>query len=115
VVARTLEGALWKTDFVGRWSPEDGCEKKTNDQFLVILNGCLEEALPSVRERLRRMLASVAIEWWGERRSVPISIGQATAQPGDNIEALMGRAQESLHSASAGHARAASGSQSSGS
>ena len=39
VVARSLENALWTTDFVGRWS---------DDQFLVILNGCREEALPSV-------------------------------------------------------------------
>ena len=109
VVARTLEAALWKTDFVGRWS---------DDQFLVILNGCREEALYSVRERLRHMLASNAIEWWGERRSLPISIGQATAQTADTVESLMERAQKSLAAASAGNARAAtapSGTQSSGS
>lgn len=91
VVARTLEGALWKTDFVGRWS---------NDQFLVILSGCREEALQSVRERIRRMLANDSIEWWGERRSLPVSIGQATAQTGDNLESLMDRAQKSLTAAS---------------
>ncbi len=108
VIARTLEGALWKTDFVGRWS---------DDQFLVILNGCREDALNSVRERVRHMLANDAIEWWGERRSLPVSIGQATAQPGDTIEALMHRAQISLTSASAGrtHAAAGGGSQSCGS
>jgi diguanylate cyclase (GGDEF)-like protein/PAS domain S-box-containing protein len=106
VVARTLEGALWKTDFVGRW---------TDDQFLVILNGCREEALYSVRERIRRMLANDSIEWWGERRSLPVSVGQGTAQPGDSIESLMDRAQKSLDAASAGHTRAASASQSPGS
>lgn len=87
VVARTLEGTLWRTDFVGRWS---------DDQFLVILNGCREDALYSVRERLRRMLANDAIEWWGERRSLVISIGQATAQSGDTIESLLERLQKSL-------------------
>jgi diguanylate cyclase (GGDEF)-like protein/PAS domain S-box-containing protein len=107
VVARTLEGALWRTDFVGRWS---------DDQFLVILNGCGEEALRSVRERVRRMLASDGIEWWGERRSLPVSIGQATVQADDTVESLIGRAQESLAAAWAGHARAAaSGAASSGS
>jgi diguanylate cyclase (GGDEF)-like protein/PAS domain S-box-containing protein len=98
VVAHTLESALWKTDFVGRWS---------DDQFLVILNGCREEALHSVRERIRRMLATDGIEWWGERRSLPVSIGQATAQPGDTIELLMERTQKSLDAAPTARARTA--------
>ncbi len=97
VVARTLEGALWKSDFVGRWS---------DNQFLVILNGCREEALFSVRERVRRMLSNDSIEWWGERRSLPVSIGHATVQPADSSESLIARAQQSLESASAGQARA---------
>lgn len=97
-VGRTLEGALWKTDFVGRWS---------DDEFLVILIGCREDALHSVRERIRHMLASDAIEWWGERRSVPALIGQATAEPGDTIEAITERAQKSLAPGLAGRAFAA--------
>jgi diguanylate cyclase (GGDEF)-like protein/PAS domain S-box-containing protein len=92
VVARTLENALWRTDFVGRWS---------DDQFLVILNGCQEEALYTVRERVRRMLNSDAIEWWGERRSLPLAMGYATPQPGDTVEFLMERVQKSLDAASA--------------
>jgi diguanylate cyclase (GGDEF)-like protein/PAS domain S-box-containing protein len=105
VVARTLEGALWKTDFVGRWS---------DDVFLVILNSCRENALHSVRERIRHMLAGDAIEWWGEKRSLPLWIGQATAQAGDTVEALVERAQNSLSAGSLGRpqtASAASGSQ----
>jgi diguanylate cyclase (GGDEF)-like protein/PAS domain S-box-containing protein len=98
VVARTLEGALWKTDFVGRWS---------EDQFVVILNGCREDALQSVRERIRRMLAGNAIDWWGERRSLPILIGQATAQSGDTLEGLIERAEKSLAEASAERSAAA--------
>lgn len=106
-IAHTLEGALWKSDFVGRWS---------DDQFLLILNGCREEALHSVRERLRRMLANDAIEWWGERRSLPVSIGLANAAAGDAVEGLLERAQRSLAAASAWRAGAAAqGSSSSGS
>jgi diguanylate cyclase (GGDEF)-like protein/PAS domain S-box-containing protein len=116
VVARTLQGALWRTDFVGRWANDQKTgDLRTDDQFLVILNGCREEALYSVRERLRRMLASAAIEWWGERRSLPVSIGQATAQSGDTIETLMARAQHSLPAALPGQDHAGSGNQSSGS
>lgn len=100
VAARTLEGSLWKTDFVGRWS---------DDQFLVILNGCREDGLGSVRERLRHMMANNAIEWWGERRSLPVFIGQAMAQAGDTIESLMARAQKSLDAASPAQSRSAAG------
>ena len=107
MVARTLECALWKTDFVGRWS--DG-------QFLVVLNECNQESLHSVRERVRRLLANDAIEWWGERRSLPVSIGHASAQTGDTIGSLMERVQSSLAAASVGRAcGTSSGSQSSGS
>jgi diguanylate cyclase (GGDEF)-like protein/PAS domain S-box-containing protein len=106
-MAHTLGGALWKSDCAGRWS---------DDQFLLILNGCREDALHLVRERLRRMLADDAIEWWGERRSLPVSIGTAKAAEGDSIEALLARLQESLASASAWRAGAAAqGSSSSGS
>jgi diguanylate cyclase (GGDEF)-like protein len=100
VIGRTLQGSLWKTDVVGRWS---------DDQFLVIVNGCSDEALRSVGERVRHMLTSNGIEWWGERRSLPVSIGQAAAQPGDTIELLMERVQKSVAAASAMRARAAAG------
>jgi diguanylate cyclase (GGDEF)-like protein len=98
VVARSLRGTLWITDFVGRWS---------DDQFLAIVNGCREEALHSVRERVSRMVANDKIEWWGERWSLPISIGQGTVQAGDTVEALMERAQKSLDTASAWRSRSA--------
>jgi len=92
LVARTLEYAVWATDFVGRWGA---------DEFLVILNGCRDEALQSVRERVRRMLANDGIEWWGERHSLPVSIGQASGEAGDSIESLLSRLEQSLKAASA--------------
>jgi diguanylate cyclase (GGDEF)-like protein/PAS domain S-box-containing protein len=92
VVARTLESALWVTDSIGRWS---------EDQFLIILSGCTEQALPVVRERIRHMLAGEGIEWWGERRSLPTSIGEALPQADDSPESLINRAQMSLEAASA--------------
>jgi diguanylate cyclase (GGDEF)-like protein len=99
VVARSLEGSLWTTDFIGRWS---------DDQFLVILNGCREEAVQAVRERVRRILAGDGIEWWGERRTLPVSIGQASAQPDDTVESLIERAQKSMETAAAWRANEAS-------
>ena len=87
MVARDLENTLWKTDFVGRWS---------EDQFLAILCGCAAEALHVVEARVRRLLANDRIEWWGERRSLPVWIGYATVRPGDSIESILERAQQRL-------------------
>ena len=92
VVARTLESNLWITDFIGRWS---------DDQFLVILSGCREESIAVVRERIRRTLAGEGIEWWGERRSLPVSIGETIVEQGDTAESVIERAQRSLESVSA--------------
>ena len=97
VVARTLESALWITDFVGRW---------TEEQFLVILSGCREDTLGVVRERIRRTLAGEGIEWWGERRSLPVAIGEASIQPEESLESIVERTQKSLEAASAGQVRA---------
>jgi len=106
VVARTIEGALEDADFLGRWS---------DDHFLVILTGCEPESLTALRERLRHSLAGESIEWWGERHSLPISIGQAAAESGDSVESILDRANKSLAAASAWRTSAAAGSSSSGS
>jgi diguanylate cyclase (GGDEF)-like protein len=92
VVARTLESTLWVTDYIGRWG---------EDQFIVVLSGCTAEDLPAVRERIRRMLSREGIEWWGERHSLPTSIGEAVPQDGDSLESIIQRAERSLESASA--------------
>jgi diguanylate cyclase (GGDEF)-like protein len=87
MVAHDLENTLWRTDFVGRWS---------DDQFLVILSGCAEKALQSILGRVRRILANDRIEWWGERRSLPVRIGNATVQADESLEALLERAHNSM-------------------
>src|ERR1700751_3102518 len=91
VVARSLASDLWRTDIVGRWA---------EDEFLAILKDCREESLPGGRERLGRMRPNDSIEWRGERRSLPVFIGEASAQAEDTIELIMERAQKSLDQAS---------------
>jgi len=92
VVARTIEGTLWRTDFIGRWA---------DDQFLVVLNGCREDALHSVRDRLSWRVANDSIEWWGERRSLPVSVGCAMAQSDEELPSVLERVEKSLGNASA--------------
>jgi diguanylate cyclase (GGDEF)-like protein/PAS domain S-box-containing protein len=91
MVAHTLELAVWRTDHVGRW---------TDDQFLVILNGCSGDSLRAVGERIGRMLASDGIEWWGEKRSLSVSIGHAAARPGDSGESMLERARQTMKTVS---------------
>jgi diguanylate cyclase (GGDEF)-like protein len=91
VVARSLASDLWRTDIVGRWA---------DDEFLVLLNGCRGDGLPAVCQRLSRMLANDSIEWWGERRSLPVAIGEAIALPGESIESILAHTQRSLDQAS---------------
>jgi diguanylate cyclase (GGDEF)-like protein/PAS domain S-box-containing protein len=95
VMARTLESCLSSCDLLGRWSEE---------QFVVLVNGCQDESADTLRERLRRILAGQAIEWWGERRSLPVFIGASAPQAGDTVQTLLQRAQTSLDAAMApGH------------
>jgi diguanylate cyclase (GGDEF)-like protein/PAS domain S-box-containing protein len=87
VMARTLKGTVWPTDFVGRWS---------EGQFLVILSGCRETALQVCSEHMLKMMASATIQWWGEELSVTVSIGRAGAAYGDTIDSLLQRARHGL-------------------
>jgi diguanylate cyclase (GGDEF)-like protein len=86
-IAQTLENALWKTDLVGRWS---------DDRLLAILNGCTENAVQSICRRLSTMLADEGIEWWGELRSLAVSVGQASARSEDTLDLILLRAEHSL-------------------
>lgn len=90
VIARTLESCLSNCDLLGRWSEE---------QFLVLVNGCQDESAETLRERLRRILAGQAIEWWGERRSLPVFIGASTPEAGDTMHTVLQRVQTSLEAA----------------
>jgi diguanylate cyclase (GGDEF)-like protein/PAS domain S-box-containing protein len=87
VLARTLRNTVWPTDFVGTWS---------EGHFLVILIGCGEVALQVVSERMVEMMGSATITWWGKELPVAVSIGCTAALPGDTVESLLQRAQQSL-------------------
>jgi diguanylate cyclase (GGDEF)-like protein/PAS domain S-box-containing protein len=97
VLARTLRNAVWPTDFVGRWG---------ENQFLVILDGCGEDALQTVIDRMRRMMSNASIVWWGEELRVTIWIGYASAVAGDTVESIVQRAQQGLGQSRASHAQA---------
>jgi diguanylate cyclase (GGDEF)-like protein/PAS domain S-box-containing protein len=87
VLARSLRNTVWPTDFVGRWN---------ENQYLVILCGCGEDALQAVVGRMRRMMSNATIVWWGEELAVRISIGHAYSVAKDTIASILQRAQQGL-------------------
>jgi len=87
LMVRTIESCLWVSDVVGRWS---------DDQFLVLVDGNREEGREALRGRIRRTLAAEGIEWWGERRSLPVVIVATTAETGDGVESILQRLQRLL-------------------
>ena len=87
LMVRTVESCLWISDVVGRWS---------DDQFLLLVDGHREEGLEPLRARIRRMLAAEGIEWWGERRSLPVLIVATAAESGDTVESIVQRLHKLL-------------------
>jgi GGDEF domain-containing protein len=58
VVGQTLENSLRPTDFPGRWR---------ESQFLAILTECNGMEVERAADRLRRMVGTSKIVWWGHR------------------------------------------------
>ncbi len=87
VIAQSVENCVRPTDLVGRWH---------NNQFIAVLLECKESEVALVGERVRRMIGRSEIEWWGDRFSVTSPLGGAGCRMGDEVEALVARAEKSL-------------------
>jgi diguanylate cyclase (GGDEF)-like protein/PAS domain S-box-containing protein len=87
IIAQSLENCLRPTDILGCW------EKY---QFLAILTDCKESELSLVGERVRRIIGRSEIEWWGDKFSVTSPVGGVVCKVGDNVEAIIARAERSL-------------------
>jgi diguanylate cyclase (GGDEF)-like protein/PAS domain S-box-containing protein len=91
VVGQTLENSLRPTDFLGRWQ---------DNQFLGILTECNGSEIALAAERLRRMVSTSKIQWWGDFLPVTISLGATAVRPGDTAEAMVQRAGAALRESS---------------
>jgi len=87
VVGHTLSNALRPTDVIGCWDEH---------QFLAIVKNCERPVLKSVGERVRKMESHSQVEWWGDELAVSVSIGGTAAADGDDVDALVARAQAAL-------------------
>ena len=90
VTAQTVAGNLRPADVAGCWS---------QDRFAVILADCPARALPRVAGMLHRIVSGAGILWWGDRVSLPASIGASAVQEGDTAEAMVERAEVALATA----------------
>jgi len=79
MVAATLDRNLGSLDVLTRWGIAD---------FRVEVTRCSRLELAAAAERLRLLVSASTLEWWGDRLRVTVSVGGATAEPGDTIESL---------------------------
>jgi diguanylate cyclase (GGDEF)-like protein/PAS domain S-box-containing protein len=79
MIASALDRSLGSLDVLTRWE---------NTEFRVEVNQCSRSQLAAIAERLRLLVRASSVEWWGDRLRVTISVGGATAERGDSIEAL---------------------------
>lgn len=101
VVAHTAKNSLRPSDFLGRW---------TENQFLAILTNCDGEGVEKTGDRIRKVVTCAGIQWWGDELTITASAGYGIAQPGDTVDSLLQRAEDSLKQAPAKRAAATAGS-----
>ena len=79
LIAAALDRNLASLDVLTRWEAAE---------FRIEVNRCTRSELVSTAERLRLLVRASALEWWGDRLQISVSVGGATAEPGDTIETL---------------------------
>ena len=87
VVAQTVSSGFRPTDFIGR-SDSEG--------FLAVLPECNPLDAERVCLRVRALLQSVNVRWWGDEFSVQAAIAVATVEPSDDVESLLARVEGRL-------------------
>jgi diguanylate cyclase (GGDEF)-like protein/PAS domain S-box-containing protein len=87
VVASALENSLRPTDSLGRIG---------ENRFLAVLAECGVQDIERTAKRLKKMVVSSQVKWWGEKWTVSASFGGASARMDDTIESLLERAEQSL-------------------
>ncbi|HEY3929851.1 MAG TPA: PAS domain-containing protein [Candidatus Koribacter sp.] len=84
VIAKTLQNTIRPGDCLGSW---------TDGRLMLVISSPLEEAVSRAGERLRALGGSSSIVWWGDPVRVTISCGGTLARVGDDVDALVRRAE----------------------
>jgi diguanylate cyclase (GGDEF)-like protein/PAS domain S-box-containing protein len=93
-VERVLANGLHPGEEVGRWG---------EDEFLVLSHEKSPEALAAHARAVTGLARTAVFRWWGDRLSITVSVGVASAEPGETLSEMLARAQAATReSASAG-------------
>jgi PAS domain S-box-containing protein/diguanylate cyclase (GGDEF)-like protein len=87
MVAASLSRNLREGDISGHWA---------EDRFIAILLDCPPASLAQIAAKLKLIIDTAAIPWWGDRLCVTISAGGATVRPKDTADTLLARSKEAL-------------------
>ena len=81
-IGGTLDGNLGSLDVLTRW---------TKAEFRVEVHYSSRLELADLAERLVVLVRSSALEWWGDRLRLSVSVAGATAEHGDTLDSLEAR------------------------
>ena len=93
MIAATLDRNLAPRDVLSRWAA---------DEFRVIVHGCSRSELAAAAERLRLLVSTSTLEWWGDPLRITVSLGGAAVESGDTVESLEKRVGEVFEGCQAG-------------
>jgi diguanylate cyclase (GGDEF)-like protein/PAS domain S-box-containing protein len=86
MLAQTAKHTLRPDGFLGRW---------TEDHFLAIVTNCEIPDLQRAAQNVKKMADCSGIQWWDDKLSVTVSVGNTMVQPGDTMDILLERAMPS--------------------
>lgn len=92
MVAHTIDANIKSYDGLVRWD---------DTSFRVMVRHAVEARVSELARRLELMVRTSQVEWWGEGRTVTISIAAVMATADDTVDSLEERVEQALESDSA--------------
>jgi diguanylate cyclase (GGDEF)-like protein/PAS domain S-box-containing protein len=90
MVANSIIGTLRPFDLFARWRA---------DQFIASVSGASLDIVSGIGERMRMIVSSSTLDTPGGKANVSVSIGGTLAQPGEEMEIIIGRLEGLLRKA----------------
>jgi diguanylate cyclase (GGDEF)-like protein/PAS domain S-box-containing protein len=94
---QTIRHSLRAEDFLGRWG---------DDEFLAMLHTASPVKVAATSELIAQQINQSEISWWGDRFRLRAEVDFSIANPGDQLETLLGR-MKPAHAAESANATGA--------
>jgi diguanylate cyclase (GGDEF)-like protein/PAS domain S-box-containing protein len=88
MVSKTIGNLLRRQDVICRWG---------GDEFVAILYNVSEKDFRRVTERIRVFIQGTFVTVGADQLAVTVSVGATLAQPGDNAESILRRADDLMY------------------